>query len=422
MGTAASVTSIPLILKNIWDDDLFDFMYEDQPFLGLIDKDTSWDGLAQLVSVRYGGMAGRAGTFANAQTNQSPSILAQMQITTADNFATWSVDHKLITLSRNQRGALVRALSDQTEQAMSKLKRSSCWMFWRNGGGAVGQIASIAGSTITLVNIADVRNFDVGDVIDLSADDGTGGAGVRAGTSLTITAIAEDTGVLTFSAGVVASIAGALAADSLFHNGDYNASGSSGKAFTGVSAYVPSSAPGTGGVPASIWGMSRTPHLTRLGGHRFTGTVATAVNDLKAALAGAYRRHCQITHIFASPEVYNAIEISLQGSKRYLDEKTGTVGFQALAFTSQGGKIVKVYQDADIPKSPDGTKTLVYGLNLDTWKFHTADEYPQMLTSVANGSTKFALATSANQSEGRIGGYGNLYTNAPGQNFVLSLT
>jgi hypothetical protein len=422
MATPASVASIPLILKNIWDDDIFDFMYDDQPFLGLLDKDTSWDGLQQLVTVQYGGMAGRAGTFVRAQANQSPTVLAQMGVTTADNFATWAVDHKLITLSRNQRGALVRALADQTEAAMSKLKRSSCWMLWRNGGGAVGQIASIAGSTITLVNIADVRNFDVGDVVDLSADDGLAGAGVRAGTPLTITKIAEDTGVLIFSAGVVASIAGALAADSLFHNGDYNAAATSGTAFTGVAAYVPSSAPGTGGVPASIWGMDRTPHLTRLGGHRFTGTVATAVNDIKNALASAYRRRCEITHLFCSPEVYNAIELSLQGSKRYLDEKVGTVGFKALAFTSIGGKVVKVYQDADIPKSPDGTKTLVYGLNLDSFKFHTADEYPMWLTSVANGSTKFMLNASANQSEGRLGGYGNLICKAPGQNFVLSLT
>ena len=168
--------------------------------------------------------------------------------------------------------------------------------------------------------------------------------------------------------------------------------------------------------------MDRTPHLTRLGGHRFTGTVATAVNDIKTALASAYRRHCEISHIFCSPEVYNAIELSLQGSKRYITEKTGTVGFEALAFTSQGGKVVKVYQDADIPKSPDGTKTLVYGLNLDTWHFESADEYPMWLTSVANGSTKFMLNASANQSEGRLGGYGQLYTKAPGQNFVLSLT
>ncbi|MDB4982595.1 MAG: hypothetical protein JWM82_3347, partial [Myxococcales bacterium] len=309
MPTPASLTSIPLILKNIWDDEIYDFMYKDQPFLGLIEKDTSWDGLFQLVTVNYGGMAGRSNTFANAQNNQTPTKLAQMQIGTADNFQFWSVDHKLITLSRNTRGALVRALSDQTEKAMSKLKRSSCWQFWRNGGGAIGRIASISGSTATLVDKNDVRNVDVDDVISLSADDGTGGAGVRAGTSLVVTKINENTGVITFSAGVVASIAGAIVNDFIFHEGDYN------KSFAGVAAYVPTSDPGTGGVPAAIWGMDRTPHLTRLGGNRFTGALATAVADIKSALAAAYRRRCEVTHLFASPEVYNAVETSLQGQK-----------------------------------------------------------------------------------------------------------
>jgi hypothetical protein len=45
------------------------------------------------------------------EENKGPPKFKQMQIPTRDNFAVWSVDHKLITLSRNQRGALVRALA-----------------------------------------------------------------------------------------------------------------------------------------------------------------------------------------------------------------------------------------------------------------------------------------------------------------------
>lgn len=417
MGSAATIANVPEILKEIWDDDVFDYMYEDQPFYALVEKRTDWDGEIFHVTVQYGGMAGRSGTFSDAQDNKSPPKYKRMSVETADNFAIWSVDHKLITLSRRDRGALVRALSENTEKAMSKLKHSSCWAFWRNGGGAVGVIATggIVGSTITLVDKNDVRNFDVDDVIQLSADDGTGGAGVEAG-SLTITAIDEDAGVLTFSADVVATIATAVDGMFLFHKGDYN------KAFTGVPAYVTLSAPGTGGVPAAIWGMNRTAHPTRLGGHRFTGTVATAQASISNALAAAHRRNCKISHLFASPEIYAALEAGLQSSKRYVEEKVGSVGFQALEFSSQGGKKVKVYSDADIPKSPDGLTQYVFGLNMDTWTFHSADEYPMWLTSVANGSTKFMLETNANQSEGRLGGYGNLYTNAAGQNFVLALT
>lgn len=415
MGTAATVANIPQILKNIWEDDIFDFMYEDQPFLGIVDKDTSWDGLYHIVTVEYGGMAGRSATFSNAQSNKSPPKYKQMQILTRDNFALWSVDHKLITLSRNDRGALVRALAECTEKAMSKLKRSSCWAFWRNGGGAVGRIAAIAGSTITLFDRNDIRNFDLDDVIRLSADDGTGGGGVETG-ALVVSGLNEDTGVITFTTGVVATVATAVVNMFLFHDGDYNAM------FLGVPAYVTPSTPGTGGVPAAIWGMDRTDFPTRLGGHRFTGAIATAEDAIKDALAAAHRRNCKITHLFASPEIYNTIEGNLGVQRRYVDEKVGSVGFKALEFTSQGGKVFKMYSDADIPMNPDADEHYVFGLNMDTWKFHTADEYPMWLATIANGGGKFMLEENTNQSEGRLGGYGQLYTTAPGQNFILTLS
>lgn len=299
---------------------------------------------------------------------------------------------------------------------MQKLKKSSCWAFWRNGGGAVGRIAAIAGDTITLVDKNDIRNYDIDDIIKLSADDGTGGGGVRAGTDLVVEALDEDTGIITFTAGVVASVAGAIVNDYLFHEGDYNAM------FLGVPAYVTPFAPGVLGVPTSLWGMDRSDFPTRLSGHRFSGAAATPEDAIKTALAAAHRRNVKLSHLFASPEIYNTIEDNLGANRRYVDEKVGTVGYKALEFTSQGGKTVKLYSDADIPKSPDGTGHYVFGLNMDTWKFHTADEYPMWLASVANGGGKFMLEESANQSEGRLGGYGQLYTKAPGQNFILTLT
>jgi hypothetical protein len=419
MGSAANIVNVPQILKDLWEDDIHDFFYSEAPLLAHMSKRTDWDGLLLKVTVQYGGMAGRSHDFTSAQTNKSPPKYKQMDVEVRDNFAIWSVDHKLITLSRNQRGALVRALAENTEKAMSKLKRSSCWGLWRNGGGAVGKISAISTDTITLADVNDVRNFDLDDVIQLSADDGTGGGGVRTG-SLTIVGINEDAGTLKCNVNVTAGIPGAVVGDFIFHSGDYN------KAFAGIPAYVTINNPGTSGngtsTPASIWNMNRADFPTRLSGHRFTGTVATVVDDIQKALAKAFRRNCDISHLFVTPEIHQLIESSLGNNRRYVDDNVGKIGFQALEFTALGGKRVRCYADADIPKSPDGTKTLVYGLNMSTWRFHTADEYPMWLTSVANGSTKFMLEANANQSEGRLGGYGNCYTKAPGENFVLILT
>lgn len=419
---SASVVNVPEILKEIWLDGIENYFYDEQPGLALMSKKTDWDGTITRVTVQVGGMGGRSHDFADAQAGKSPPVYHQMHVEYRRNFQIWSIDHELVTLSRNKRGALVEALAENTEKAVLKLKGSTCHDMWRNGGGAFGKIGAIATNTITLVDKNDIRNVEQGDWVQLSADDGTGGAGPRnSGAALRVTAINEDTGVVTFHAGVVATVAAAAVGDFLFVRGDYN------KAFTGVQAYIPIVTPGTTGlgttVPGSIWNMSRLSNPTKLAGSRFTGTVATCVADISAALAAAHRRKCRITHLFVTPEIYAAIEASIQGQKRYIEEKVGKIGFHALEFTTQGGRTVKVYSDADIPRSPDGTKVLVFGLNMETWKLHTADEYPMWLTqTTGGGAQKFMLHATENASEGRLGGYGNFYPKSPGDNFVLVLS
>lgn len=411
MGTAATVANVPETLKDIWEDEIHDFLYEDSTWFGQIPKDTSWEGEHQLITVMYGGMNGRSATFSDAQANKSPPKYKVMQIPTRDNYGLWSIDHKLIVLSRSQKGSLVRALAENTEKAMTRLKHSTCFMLWGNGGGKIGKILTVSNDTVVLADINDIRNFEVGDIIESSTADGTSGA-VKA-QKATVEALDEDTGTITFEEDVDSFGTPWAVADFLFHDGDFGA------VFHGVPSYVPSSAPGTGGVPTTIHGMDRTAHLTRLGGHRFTATTANVADEIKAALAKSKRRNCKISDLYAPPEVFDEIEAELQVQKRYVDETVGRVGYKGLEFTLQGGKTIKLWADDDIPKSPNG-KRQVYGLKRDAWKFHTALEYPMWLT--LDGKREFDTERDANASEGRIGGYGMPYTNEPGNNFVLELT
>lgn len=412
MGTAATTANVPQLLKDIWQDEIFDFQYEDMPFYGQVEKDSTWDGVAQDITVQYGGMPGRSNTIGDAYDNQGPPKYAQMRITTSDNFAIWSVDHKLITLSRNKRGALVKALAENTEKAQTKIKRNMGYSLWRNGGGAIAQIDSSAfGGGVTVITLKDpndIRNIDLDDVLQHSAADGTSGA-VTA-TSKAVTVVDEDAGTITVAGDVTAEW---LDDGFLFHKGDF------GKAFYGVAAYCPLSAPGTGGVPVSIWSMSRAAHLTRLGGHRFTATTADLIEETKLALTKAYRRSCDVNKMFTCPEAFNEIESSLQGQRRYVDVKVGRVGFQGLEFTSQSGKVIQLFSDPDVPKSSNG-KRLLYGINMDHVKLHTALEFPMWLT--IDGKQDFFQHESLNQSQGRVGGYGQFYSDAPGQLFVLEFT
>jgi hypothetical protein len=392
-----------------------DYFHDDQPFMGLVNHKQDWDGLYRLVTVETGGMAGRSATFGDAKANKSPQTYLQMQVGVRDNFATWSVDHKLITLSRSDRGALVRALTASTEAATSKLKKSQNFMNWRDGGGCIGRFSVISTTTGTLYDLNDIRNFDVGDVIEFASDSGVAAGGVCAA-SATVTGLNEDTGVITFDINIVTGIPGISSTPYLFHKGDYNL------AFYGVPAYCTIDAPGSGTAPAAVWSMTRTSNPTLLSGSRFTASNLLLIEAIKKSLATAYRRNIETTHLFMPPEVFNDIEMSLQGNRRYVEEKVGNVGYQALVFTTQGGKSVKCYSDPDIPKNPTATTKYVFGLNLPKFTFHTAGEYPSWLNTVAGGAGKFMTEQNANATEGRLGGYGQLYTNAPKQHWNLALT
>ncbi len=411
---SSNLTNVPLVLKDLWEDRLETFQYEDRPFYAMVDKDTSWVGLRRHIIVQYSNGTSTTSRFSVAKDRKRASNFAAMEVETADLFTVWSVDNKIISLTRNEKGAVVRMLDKATTDALDKHRRRTAWQLWGNGGGAAAKVGGVGTTDITLANANHVRNFDIGDHLEFANDDGRAGGGVL-GETREITDIDEDAGIITVDTDA-STISGLGAGDFIFHEGDY---GDDDHVLKGVTAYVCLEDPDTGDEPASIWGMDRTDFPTRLGGHRMTPSANLIVIEaIKEALTKAYRRSCDITHLWCSPEIFNEVEMSLEGQRRYADEKVGKVGFTGLEFTAQSGKTVKLFADPDIPLGPDDEE-LVFGLSMPKFTFHTAEEWPQWLT--ADGQKKFLTEENANAREGRLGGYGNLYTTKPGDHFVLLL-
>jgi hypothetical protein len=412
--SAANTSNVPLILKDLWVDGVEDYLYEDRPLFAMVEKDTSWSGLRLHVTCKYANGSSVSSKFDVAKRNKRINKYAAMEVETADLFALWSVDNKLITLSRDQKGSLVRYLDEATTDAAEKFRRRTAWQLWGNGGGAAAQMSAKSGTDITLANPHNVRNFDIGDIIEFATDDGRGGAGVLDEVR-EISEIDEDNGILTLTE-TVETIAGITATCFLFHEGDY---GDDDHVIKGVTAYTCLEDPGTGDEPDAIWGMTRSTFLTRLGGHRMTPSAnLIVVEAIKEMLTKCFRRSINTSHLFCSPEIFNEVEMSIDSSVRRTEQKIGQVGFEGLSFTSQTGKTVKLFADSDIPLGPDGEE-LVFALNMDKWKFHTAEEWGQWLT--ADGQKKFMTEENTNTREGRLGGYGNLYTRRPGDQAVLLL-
>jgi len=412
---SSNVTNVPLVLKELWKDRIDDYKYEDRPFYAMVEKDTSWSGLKLHITVQYANGTSTASKFSVAKDRRRASKFSAMEVETADLFTIWSVDNKLITLTRDQKGSLVRMLDKATTDAQDKHRRRTAWQLWGNGGGAAGKLSAASGTTLTLSNKDNVRDFEIGGPIEFSSDDGRGGAGVLSETR-TVADLDPDLGTIEIDTTIAGSaLSGVTSGYFVFHEGDY---GDDDHVIKGVTSYIALEDPGTGSEPTTIWGMDRTVRPDILAGSRMTpSNNLIVVEAIKEALVKAYRRSIDVTHLWCSPEIFNEVEMSLEGQRRYADEKVGKVGFTGLEFTSLSGKVAKLFADPDIPLGPDGEE-LVFGLTMPKWTFHTAEEWPMWLTS--DGKKSFMTEENANAREGRLGGYGNLYADGMNQ-FVLLL-
>lgn len=405
--TAANMTNQAAIYKTIWPQtDLVDTFHAQSPLLGLMPKDTSWDGDIRKIVVEYGGTNGRSASYAAAYANRNATKVKSMAIETADNFSLFNCDHKAITLARNKKGAVVQIIERQTRGAIYRLRRNTSAMLWGNGGGASGQIDStttLASTTLKLRNPRQVRNFEDGDVLAFSTDDGTGGAGTLTGT-LTVTGVNYKTAELTLNANL-STIGGMTTSCYVFIEGDYAA------AIKGVPYYVPRTDALV--TDTTAWGMNRSANIQRLGGVRVGGKGLPIIIGVKKLLTALQDAGAETSHIWMGTNKFDELDSALGTQKRYCDEKSGGVGFSGISFTSHGKKPVNIYSDADM--DPD----LVFGLNLSTWCFASAGEYPDWLTL---DGKRMESEEASNTFAGKIGGYSQVYTEAPGQNGVLDLT
>lgn len=405
---AATTTNVAAIFKEIWEPGMETMFYPlDGSAWALCPKSDDWDGITRHVTANTGGMNGVSSTFADAKAAQNPTVPIDFAVTTVDRFVLWSVDHKAMTLARNSRGAQVELVADQTRNAMERLMLTQAKQIYMGTGQTIGQIAvgGISGSTATLANADDVKNFEEGDQVYLSSANGDVSTdALRAGGPLTVSTIDADAGTVTFSAGIVATIGAAAAGDYFFRRGDFQ------QGAAGFEAWNPLTVPST-----SFFGVTRnTGNVARKAGIRkdVSGTVGYA-NKIRAALVHSARLGANFSHLFVDPTFFGGLDNELGDKVRYVEEpgrdaqgKETTIGFKGINFVQHGRRPVKIYSDAFCPLNV--CRAVNYGPN--GFKWVSAGKFPSWLT---NGGEDMHLLESSNASEGRAGGYGNYLTKRP---------
>lgn len=398
-----TLTAADAVVKELYDvQRVENLVYEGAPLLAMLKKSKDFYGDVKPIPLQYGNPQGVSATFATAQTNVYGAEYARYQLTRTTMYGVGQIAGEAIEATQNNKGAFVKLFDREISTLLHQLGRDWHTHLYGNGGGALGQVGSVSTTDVTLSNIEDVVNFEVGMEIASSEADGTSGS-VQSGTA-TITAINRDTGVLTTDSNWTSQIASLDADDYLFREGDFGA------VLTGTRGWVPDSAPSA----TAFFGLDRTTDITRLGGVRYDGSAVSIEEAIQTGAARLARQGAlaKPSHLFMHPDRYNDLCISMGSKIQYVNHSVGKVGFDGVKMACGPAGYVDVFPDYACPD----TRGML--LKMDTWEWCGLGECPEI---IQQDGLRVLRQAAADGVEVRAKVRGNLACFAPGYNCNIQL-
>lgn len=396
------MTSFDAALKQHYTNDRIENMvYSDNPLLALLPKYENFGGRNLPIPVIHGNPQGRSATFSTAQSNKTNSQIVDFVLTRNSDYSLASISNEVIEASKGNANAFMEAATTEIDGAIHAAVRSLAIALYGSGSGSIGQVTTGATSTsITLVDIEDVTNFEVGMEIVFSTADG--GGSVKSG-SVTVNGVNRDTGVLTVDAqSAIDGGTGSASNDYIFVEGDYDSK------IKGLAAWIPASAPSA----TQFFGVDRSVDASRLGGIRYDGSSEPIEEALISTASRVARGGGKVSHCFMSYSKFAELEKALGSKVQYVDLKSSAdIGFRGIMVNGPRGPI-RVLPDQNCPSG------VAYMLDLSVWKLYSLGKCPKILDS---DGLKMLRESSADAVEVRVGYYAQLGCRAPGYNARVQL-
>lgn len=396
------LTSFAAALKQHYTSDRVENMvYADNPLLAMIPKMERFTGKNLPIPIIYANPQGRSASFATAQANKGSSQLKDFVLTRDKDYSLASIDNETMEASKGDAGAFLEAATVEIDGAIQSATRSLAISLYGTGSGSIGSVAnsSFATTVLQLNDIEDVTNFEVGQVLVVSATDG--GGSVRSG-DLTVVGVDRDAGTVTMSANLSTGIAAIAQNDFIFIEGDYDAK------IKGLRAWIPDSAPSS----TAFFGVDRTSDVVRLAGVRYDGSAQPIEEALVDAASRVAREGGRTDHCFLSYDKFSDLEKALGSKVQYVDLKAkAEIGFRGMLINGPRGPI-KVIPDQNCPSDR------AFLLQMDVWKLYSLGKAPKILDS---DGMKMLRESAADAVEIRVGYYAQLGCRAPGWNANVKL-
>ena len=289
MASQSTIAALQKMYKTVYlGRDLANQAKRKTPAYDSVQKFDDFDGANLTFPFNFNLPVGVATTLAGAQAAATASGFDNWVMTTPKNlYGVLTIDAQSMRRARKDIGAFLRLRAKETNELMAYMKMVlGGHAFWGDGAGNLAQVTAVTGSnpaTSFTVSQFDTVKFHKNQVLVFNPTR-TGSAGTIKASTWQVTGINRTTGVIT-----VTRLTGAGAGvdpatnDFVYQNLTYDAFP------LGIDAFIPSSDPGTGGVPASLLGMTRTDDPVMKAGWRVTwqGSIEETIKYL-AAIMGQY--------------------------------------------------------------------------------------------------------------------------------------
>lgn len=363
------MAALTKMFKTIYHDrDLSNQAKRKTTAYDMVAKYDDFDGAQLVFPFNYNMPVGVASVFSVGQANPQASGFDNWVMATRKTlYGFLTIDAQAMKAARKDIGAFLRLRQKETNEILAYMKMVlGGHAFWGDGAGNLAQVASKVGTdpatSITLVEPKDAIKFHLNQRLVFNATR-TGSIGTIKVSVFKVTGINRVTGVIT-----VLRVSGSGGANDPAANDFVYAEGTYDAFPLGVGAFIPASDPGSGGVPASLLGMTRTDDPVIKSGWRasWQGSIEETAKYLVSLMGQYFDRENTVMWVSRANWFRLEQELTAQGRKVLDQRATQVFGSPALLLITPEGEI-PVVADSYMPQD------CFYLLDMSTIEVHHLD-------------------------------------------------
>jgi hypothetical protein len=388
------------------DEDVVDAMIgdEDCPFLGMIEKDTTLEGIEIRHPIEIAKNQSTGPDYAVVHAHDGSSKWDQWVWDAKEWYgeANWTL--KSVLQSKSKKGAFKSIVTNEMDGTLTTMRQDIEIMAFGPIGGYRGVIAAasvLASDTIILTNRWDALKFFPDMELSVNDNDGTGVSVDRAMVG-TPKVVSSDpiAGTVKLSANWDASFGGIAAGDYIFKRGSF------GKNWTSLNAWMPASVTGT-----LFKGVDRSASPIALGGFTYTATSSSVKEAMLAAIFEGSGYGCKpkvgFMHHVRMGELVQELEAESNRPRDVVGKSNGGTaefGFAGVRLNGPKGPI-------DIYPATFCGYYDTWLLNMAKWKLRSMGPVPKIFDEDGN---RFLRKAGAMGFESRVYAWGDFCCSLPG--------